>query len=188
MNQILPTPMTVDEFLRWSQRQERGRYELEGGRVVALPSETYGHVSHKQRALLAVTSAITRAGAACFAVPDGMAVPIAEGRAYEPDVIVAPLPLPADNALTITDPIVVLEVLSPTPSSMRRDLTTKVAGYALVPSIEHYVVVDPMERVVLHYRRQGTLLAAPDAPAEGTLRLDPPGLDVPVAELLGPAP
>ena len=35
MNQILPTPMTVDEFLRWSARQERGHYELEGGRVMA---------------------------------------------------------------------------------------------------------------------------------------------------------
>ena len=34
MNIVLPTRMTVDEFLAWSVRQDKGRYELFGGRVV----------------------------------------------------------------------------------------------------------------------------------------------------------
>lgn len=188
MNQVLPTPMTVEEFLRWSQRQERGRYELEGGRVVALPSETIDHIECKQRAYAALAAAIVSTGQPFYALPDGATVRIASDRAYEPDALVAALPKPPPRSLEVGNPIIVVEVLSPTDASARRDLTTKVAGYARVPSIEHCTVVDPMERVVLHYHRRGEVLASPDAPSEGTLRLDPPGLDVPVADLLGPEP
>lgn len=187
MNEVLPTPMTVDDFLRWSARQEQGRYELEGGRVVAMPSETLGHVHTKALVYSALSAAIGRAQLPLFPLTDGMTVRISRDRAYEPDALVVPLPLPSGDSLEIPNPVIVVEVLSPSPSSARRDLTNKVAGYALVPSIQHYLVIDPAERLVYHYKRVGELLAAPQAPAEGTLRLDPPGLDVPVEELLGPA-
>src|SRR5262245_25372517 len=186
MNQILPTPMTVDEFLRWSARQERGRYELEGGRVVAMPSETFGHVRIKQCAYAAVAAAIARANAPCYALPDGVSVRIADNRCYEPDALVAALPKPPDDALEIENAIIVVEVLSTW--SIRRDLSLKVEGYARVASIEHYLVVDPGERAVLHFRRKGEALLPPEQPAEGTLRLDPPGLEIPVADLLGSEP
>ncbi len=188
MNQVLPTLMTVDEFLRWSVRQEQGRYELEGGRVVAMPAESYGHVKAKSRIEKALNAAIARSGLPYIAITDGMSVPIGAHRAYEPDALVLPLPEPSDDALSITNPVIVLEVLSQTPSSVRRDLTTKVAGYALVPSIQHYIVIDAAERLVLHYKRHGSVLVAPDEPTDGMLRLDPPGLEVPVIELLGPEP
>lgn len=187
MNAILPIQMTADEFLRWSVRQEKGRYELENGRVIALPTESYGHVTTKQRVYSALASSVERSGAACFVLPDGMAVRIDAKRCYEPDAIVAALPPPASNALEIDGVVVVVEVLSTW--SVRRDLTAKVVGYALVPTIEHYVVIDPDERSVLHYRRKGDMLQPPAEPLmEGTLRLDPPGLEVAVAEMLGPAP
>ena len=180
--------MTVDEFLRWSVRQERGRYELEGGRVVAMPSETIGHIKLKSRVYAAFDAAISRAGLGFYALSDGATVRVSRDRAYEPDALVAPLPSPPDDALEVTDPVIVVEVLSPTPASARRDLTTTVAGYALVASIQHYLVIDPGERLVFHYQRVGELLAAPQAPAEGVVHLDPPGLEVPVADLLGPEP
>lgn len=105
--------MTVDEFLRWSVRQERGRYEFEGGRVVAIPSETMQHVEVKQLAFAALASAIVRVGAPYFAVPYGMTVRVSPDEAYEPDAIVAALPKPAPNALEVTNPVIVVEVLSP---------------------------------------------------------------------------
>ena len=188
MNVTLPQPMTVEQFLRWSQRQETGRYELEGGRVVAMPAETFGHVEIKDLANIALKAAVARSGAPYFVLPDGMSVRIAADRCYEPDVIIAPLPRPARDALEVENPIIVVEVLSPTPASMRRDLTTKLEGYARVPSIEHYIVIDPAERVVLHYRRQGAVLLPPEKPVEGALRLDPPGIEVALADLLGPEP
>ena len=188
MNQVLPTLMTVDEFLRWSVRQEQGRYELEGGRVIAMPSESYGHVTFKQRAYAALASAIVRAGIPYFALPDGVSVRISDSRCYEPDAVVAPFPEPAHDALEIPNPSIVVEVLSTW--SIRRDLSIKVDGYARVASIEHYIVIDPAERVVLHFRRKGDALAPPEQPvaADGVLRLEPPGLEVPVIELLGPEP
>jgi hypothetical protein len=37
---------------------------------------------------------------------------------------------------------------------------------------------------VLHYRRQGDLLVPPTLPAEGMIRLDPPGIEIVVDEML----
>lgn len=67
-----------------------------------------------------------------------------------------------------------------------RDLGTKLCGYAKLPSIAHYVVVDPDERTVLHYRREGGLLVPIEELRGGSLRLEPPGLEIPVAELFLP--
>ncbi len=186
MNVHLPPRLTVDDFLRWSQEQERGRYELEGGLIISMPSENIGHIDTKALAYHALLSAIGRAGVPFYAMPDGPTVRIPGDRAYEPDALVAPLPKPPRSALEVPDPVVVIEVLSPTPSSMRRDLTTKLVGYALVPSIQHYVVIDPEARVVFRYRRLGELLVPAEELTEGTLRLDPPGLEVPVADMLLP--
>ena len=186
MNLVLPTRMTIDEFLRWSQRQETGRYELEDGRIVTMPSETSAHVGAKHLVHAALVAAISRAGLGCYCWQNGMSVRIAPDRCFEPDIFVAGLPHPPGNSLEIADPIVVVEILSP--STARRDLTTKVVGYARVPSIMHYVVVDPVERVVLHYRRQGDALQPPEFPTEGSLRLDPPGLVVEIADMVGPEP
>ena len=93
-----------------------------------------------------------------------------------------------DDALEVPNPVAVFEVLSPTPKSVRRDLTDKVVGYALVPSIEHYIVIDPEDRVVLHYKRRGDLLVPPASPVEDMLRLDTVGIEVPIDDMLGPKP
>ena len=153
-----------------------------------MPAETFGRVEIKDLANIALKAAVARSGAPYFVLPDGMSVRIAADRCYEPDVIISPLPRPARDALEVENPIIVVEVFSPTPASMRRDLATKLKGYARVPSIEHYIVIDPAERVVLHYRRQGAVLLPPEKPVEGALRLDPPGIEVALADLLGPEP
>ena len=59
-----------------------------------------------------------------------------------------------------------------------------------MPSIEHYIGVDPGQREVLHFRRKGDALVPPEQPVpeDRTLHLHPPGTDVPVVDLLGPAP
>ncbi len=109
-----------------------------------------------------MVAAIGRAGLPYYALPDGATVRIAQDRCYEPDALVAALPEPSADSLEVPAPIIVVEVLSP--STARRDLTSKVAGYALVPSIAHCLVIDPVDRLVFHYRRVGALLAAPDGP------------------------
>jgi hypothetical protein len=134
MNVHTPHPMTVDEFLRWSLEQESGRYELEGGRVIQMQSQNLAHVRTKQRAYQALTNAIERADLPLYAMPDGPSIRIEGNRCYEPDALVAALPMPPSDSLEVPNPIVVVEVLSPSPSSIRRDLQTKLVGYGLVAS------------------------------------------------------
>ncbi len=188
MNAILPSLMTVDEFLRWSQAQDRGRYELERGRIVAMQAENTRHAKTKVLIYNAVARAIEAASVAFYALPDGPMVPIAGKRSYEPDAMIAPLPEVDGDALVVPNPVAVFEVLSPTPKSVRRDLTEKVVGYALVPSIEHYIVIDPEECAVLHYTRRGDFLVPPAAPVDDVLKLDSIGIEVPIDDMLGPKP
>ena len=188
MNAILPTFQTVDAFLRWSAAQDHGRYELERGQIVVMQAENTRHAKTKVRIYNALVASIERSGVAYYALPDGPKVPISGRRAYEPDAMIAPLPEVPDDALEVPNPVAVFEVLSPTPKSVRRDLTDKVVGYALVPSIAHYVVVDPEDRVVLHYRRRGDLLVPPAEPTADILRLDSIGIEVMIEDMLGAKP
>jgi Uma2 family endonuclease len=187
MNAILPTRLTVDEFLRWSLEQDRGRYELEEGRIVEMSPQNAAHAVTKVRVFGALAAAIEKSGLRYYAMPDGMTVRITGDRAYEPDALIAALPRVDDASMEVPNAIAVFEVLSPTPSSIRRDLTTKLRGYAMAPSIEHYVVIDPAERIVFRFRREAEQLVAAEELADGVLRLDPPGLEIPLAEMLMPA-
>ena len=185
MNIALPRHMTVDEFLAWAVRQEKGRYELFKGRVVMQQPQTWRHAELRVRIYNLFVAAIEGAGASYFAAPDGMTVRISKDEAFEPDALVAPLPKPEGLDLEIPNPVLVVEVLSP--SSVKRDLSDKLAGYFVVPSIEHYLVIDPEEREVIWHRRAARgALEPPAALRDGTLRLDPPGTELRIADVSRP--
>jgi Uma2 family endonuclease len=183
MNIALPTRMTVDEFLAWAVRQElQGRYELFNGRVVMQQAQNWGHAKLCWHIRGLLTAAIERAGVPFYAAPMGMTVRITKDFAFEPDALVAPLPEPQQTDLEIANPVIVVEVLSP--STAKRDRTDKLAGYFKVPSIEHYLIVDPEEHEVAWYRRAtGGTYHPPVRLTEGSLALSPPGIELPVAEL-----
>ena len=174
-----PKPrMNVDEFLAWAEGQP-GRFELEDGRIVAMAPERARHAETKFAVQTALAGAIRRAGAPCHMLPDGMTVRIDDATAYEPDALVYCGDRVSGDAVEIA-PIVVVEVLSPGTSS--RDLGDKFVGYFEVPSIQHYLLVDPLRRRVIHHRRGDGLIETRFL-AEGALTLEPPGLAVPVAEM-----
>jgi len=185
MNVVLPTRMTVDEFLAWGVRQEGGRYELFKGRVIMQQPQTWGHAELRVRIYNLLVTAIERAGISFFAAPDGMTVRIGKDESFEPDALVAPLPKPGRLDLEIPNPVLVVEVLSP--STAKRDLTDKLAGYFKVPSIKHYLVIDREEREIIWYRRAaGNALEPPIALREGALKLDPPGIELLLADVFPP--
>jgi Uma2 family endonuclease len=166
--------MTVDEFLAWAVRQKKGRYELFKGRVVMQQPQTWRHAELRARMYNLLVAAIERAGVAYYAAPDGMTVRISKDEAFEPDALVAPLPTPEGLDLEIPNPV-------------KRDLSDKLAGYFLVPSIAHYLVIDPEEREVIWYRRAaGGTLEPPVPLREGSLKLDPPGIALDVADIFPP--
>ena len=182
MNIVLPTRMTVDEFLAWGVRQDKGRYELFGGRVVMQQSQSWGHAELCWRMANVLAVAIERAGVSCYAAPEGMTVRIRKDEAYEPDALVAPLPKPDRKDLEIPAPVLVVEVLSP--STTRRDLADKLAGYFQVPSVQHYLVIDGDEQEIIWHRRAASGAAEPPLIVrEGSLRLDPPGIEIAVADV-----
>ncbi len=184
------TTMTADAFLAWSERQTGdARHELLDGHVHVMAAERAVHARTKLAMTRLLQAGIARAGLACEAFVDGMAVRVDDDTVFEPDALVrcgAPLP---DDAVVIVDPIIVVEVASP--STQRVDALLKLTRYFRNVSIVHYLVVLPSERIVLHHRRGTGDGIETTIHAAGVLRLDPPGIDLDLAALFptasGPA-
>jgi len=182
MNVMLPKRMTVDEFLAWAEDRP-GRYELVDGVVYQISPERASHAETKHVICVALKSAIKRSGLPLFAMPDGMTVRITGKTAYEPDALVYLGPRMGPKDIEVPRVVIVVEVLSP--GTRAYDSGGKLAGYFSVPSIQHYLMVDADQRLVVHHRRQsahGEAIAT-DIRRDGDLLLDPPGLIVPVAEM-----
>lgn len=173
--------MTSDEFIVWAMEQPEGqRYELVAGEVVAMAPERLAHARAKHRIARCLEDAITAAGLRCEALPDGVSVEVEEGVVYEPDALVRcgePLP---DDAVKIFDPVIVVEVVSP--SARARDTGAKLEDYFRLPSLHHYLIVKTENRAVIHHRRldDGTGTIATRIVRAGEIELTPPGLRVTV--------
>ena len=186
MGALPKTRMTVDEFLRWAQTQESGRYELVDGQVVMMSPETLRHVRVKGDAYVAFRNAIAKAGAPCTAYVDGASVRINEYELREPDISIQCRPDDPD-ALVLEAPVVLVEVVSP--SSSRNDTGAKVGEYFGIATLLHYLIIDPVHRsVISHSRLEGSQKLETEIHRTGFIELNPPGLTVDVADLLGPAP
>lgn len=172
--------MNVDEFIAWAIDRP-GRYELEDGQVFAMAPERTRHAEAKASCYGALAAAIKVAGVACRVLPDGMTVRIADDRAYEPDALIYCGPRLPGDAVEVPAPVIVVEVLSP--STGARDVSTKLDGYFQVPGIAHYLIVDAdLRKLVHHARGEGDLIRTRIL-SHGSLRLDPPGLEVEVSAM-----
>jgi len=176
--------LTVDQYLAWARAQsDPPRTELINGQIVPMSSERVAHNRTKIKVLLTLRQALETAGVAGEVFIDGLAVPIDEHTAYEPDVLVrCGEPLPSDQ-MKVTDPAIVVEVKSPSTAHM--DTTAKLIGYFKVASVHHYLYVDPDARKVTHHARAADGAIVAHTVASGPLRLDQPGLMVEAVELFG---
>ena len=166
--------MTFDEFVVWSAAQERGRYELVDGEVVEMPSEGGLHNLVKGAVFRALQDASARARFAGTVFTDGMTVRIDERHGREPDAAVTATPVADLEALSLVDPLIVVEVVSP--SSERDDTGVKLLEYFSVPSIRHYLIVRPGEKAIVHHARSESGDIRTSIVHGGEVRLDPPGL------------
>ena len=85
----------------------------------------------------------------------------------------------ADDALAAPNPVVVVEVVSPTTEAV--DAVRKLEGYFQVPAIAHYLIVHPTRRVVIHHRRANDEIATRIL-KHGPIPLNPPGLTITVMD------
>ena len=174
--------MTVDEFLTWAETQE-GRYELSGGEVFSMAAERSAHAELKFAVQSALQAGIKKAGLPCYMLPDGMTVRISDDTAYEPDALVYCGPKLPGSALEVPNPVIVVEVLSP--STRRIDATKKLPGYFSLPSVHHYLIADPDGPPLIHHQRQADGSILTRLISEGVLRLDPPGFEMRIDGIFG---
>jgi Uma2 family endonuclease len=182
MNVALLKFMNVDEYLARGEAQGEGlRTELINGQIVPMSPEQAGHNRIKFATAVALRNAVHKANLTCEGFIDGMTVPIEPHTAYEPDVLVHCGARIAARQLTVPTPVIVVEVISPT--SRHSDTSAKLIGYFKLPSVRHYLVIDPESRTLTHHRRVDVGTPSAQVIASGKLRLDPPGLEIDVAEL-----
>ena len=180
MTAIPKTRMTVDEYIAWAEEQP-GRYELLDGTVFAMSPEGAGHAERKAAVHAALLAGIRARGLAGYALPDGMIVRINDLTAYEPDALVYCGTKLASTAIEVPNPVIVVEVLSR--STRHIDLAAKLADYFRLPSIAHYLIVDPQRPRIVHHARRTNETILTRIVNDGTIELDPPGLEIAVGDI-----
>jgi Uma2 family endonuclease len=177
-----PLRMTADEFIAWALDQPHGRYELANGEVIAMAPQRAGHALVKHAAARALEDAVAAAGLPCQVFPDGMAVRVDDGTVCEPDASVRCGPKLPEDAVQFSDPMIVVEVLSP--SSRAQDSGAKLEAYFRLASVRHYLIVNTVTRTVIHHAihhdhgADGVIETRihGNKEARGGILLDPPGI------------
>jgi len=180
MNVLTKPRMTVDQFLDWAVGRP-GRYELLRGEVIALSPETADHADMKGVIYRVLWYAIRQKGLDCHVFTDGMTVRIDGETAYEPDAVVYGGEKIKGAALEVPNPMILVEVLSR--STRGVDLTTKLAGYFRLPSVVHYLIVDPTQPSVIHHTRGAGDTILTRIVTQGVIILDPPGLEIALSDI-----
>jgi Uma2 family endonuclease len=175
----MPQNFTREEFRRWAEGQTQ-RYERVAGQPVAMSPERVMHIRLKARVWRALDHAITIAGLDCEALADGLTIEVDDETDYEPDAVVNCGPRVHSDAIAATNPVIVVEVLPPSTQSI--DSSDKLADYFRVPSIQHYLIVRTRRREIIHHWRVGPDIVS-RAINIGTVRMDPPGISINVAEI-----
>jgi Uma2 family endonuclease len=171
-----------EEFQRWAEAQPI-RYERVLGEPVAMSPERIQHVRVKARVWAALDRAISAAGVDCEALSDGVTIEVDEDTDYEPDAVVNCGPPASPDAIAATNPVIIVEVLSPGTESI--DTSDKLSGYFKLSSIQHYLIVSTRRHEVVHHRRDGGAIASRVIDV-GAIVLDPPGIAIDIAELYPP--
>ena len=167
--------MTADEFIIWAMNQpETERHELAGGEVIAMAPERVTHARATYHIARRLTAGIDAAGASREVFIDGLAVVVDSTTVYHPDVLV-PCGTDLDGDIVrISDPVIVVEVLSR--STRGRDTGATLADYFRLPSVHHYLIVRAEDRVIIHHARAGDGSILTRILGEGPIVLDPPGI------------
>ena len=131
--------MTVAEYLEWEERQEV-KHEYIDGVIIEMTGRTLTHTRIKTN--IGGTLFALLDPSACILCNSDMRVRVSPTRYVYPDfsVVRGEPRMEDDKELTLLNPILVVEVTSPT--SEIRDRVDKLDLYVDVPSIEAYLIVE----------------------------------------------
>jgi Uma2 family endonuclease len=175
MNVAVRRPrMSVEEFLVWESRQEE-RWEFDGFEPRAMVGGSLRH----NRIVGALEFALRqRLADRCIVCRETMRLRL-EHTARYPDLMVVCTPV-ADDAQEITDPVVVIEVLSPT--TMRTDRIEKNREYEAAPSIRRYILLEQDAIAAEVYAREDRRWIRSTVTGDGILVMPEIGVELPLAE------
>lgn len=131
----------LDDFLAW-ERQQGERWEWYGGAPVAMTGTSSAHNLICSNLNSALRNVLRPRGCRSFA--ESMKVLVA-GTLLYPDVVATCSKI-ADRDDVAREPIIVIEIISPSSSSYDRN--AKRALYRLIPTLEHYLVVSQARAMV----------------------------------------
>lgn len=160
----LKPKMTPAEFTEWEHQQE-SKYEFVDGEVFEVYAMGGARREHNAVALNVVASLKQHLrGTPCRAYIADMQVQVlATGDSLYPDVVVSCEAEALNAEITLTQPKVIVEVLSP--STANYDRSDKFQKYRLITSLREYVLIDPHTKTIDIYRWQASgdwLLAVAD--------------------------
>jgi len=186
MNVANRSAPSATDFFDWVAGLPEGqRYELVCGEPVAMAPERARHSLVELDCAVTSRQALRDVGSGCTVFGDGMSVIVSEDTVYEPDVVVQCEGSIDYESAIVTRPVVLVEVLSP--STRGVDTGRKPVGYFQLPSVSHYLVVDPESRVMTHHFHSGDGIGTAIL-REGRSRLEPSGVDIEVADVFGSLP
>ncbi|MEJ0048040.1 MAG: Uma2 family endonuclease [Rhodospirillales bacterium] len=143
---------SADDFIAWAMARPEGeRWELAHGEAVAMAPERAAHGRAKLRIAERLAAAVRVADLPREVFIDGMAVQVDATTVYAPDVMMRRGTPLADDAVKLTDPVIVVEVVSP--SSRTRDAGARLADYCRIDTLRHYLIVRTEDRTVMHHAR-----------------------------------
>lgn len=174
------TPFSADDFLAWDASQTE-RHEFVDGEVFAMVGGEDRHASVS----LAVASSLRShlKGSRCRVYMNDVKLQVAAANAFfYPDVFVTCSERDAANRLVKQEPLLVVEVLSP--STAAYDRGDKFASYRLCPTLAEYAVIDIDRRAVDLFRKntEGLWVLHPLA-GDATLTLTSVDLALALGEL-----
>ena len=162
---------SYDEYLAF-ERDSLLKHEYVDGEILAMAGGSPRHSALAFRISAALENG-RKPG--CTGFQSDMRVRVlATGRATYPDcsIVCGPIELdPGDSSqTTITNPVLIVEVLSP--STEQEDRGGKWRDYQLLPSLREYVLVSQSSPRIEHYRRLGSGGWEYHDVREGTLQLE----------------
>lgn len=184
-----PRRMTVAEFLSWDPEDGTGAlWQLRDGEPEMMAPATDAHGSVQNQLSFLLTAHLLANGGRCRVVANPGVVPRvrSDRNMLIPDVGITCAPPSSGRA--IPEPVVLIEILSP---SNEADTRANVWAYTTIPSVAEIVLVSSTEVAaeVLRRRPDGAWPERPEmVGAGGELRLESIGFAAPLAAAYATTP
>ena len=175
MDTVLDRFWTTDTFLAWENRQG-DKYEFDGREIIPM---TGGSVAHQRIVFNLLLSLAGRLGDRFQMVVQEMRLRIGSQIRY-PDVVIGTGAL-GQTTRTLTDAVAIFEVLSD--DTATTDRVDKLIGYAAVPSLGTYVLLEQSAIGATVFRREPGGPWVATALTSGTIDLPHLGIGIPLADL-----